>query len=552
MEFGIFTHQIPIFFKTSLRVSHRMSIFALNQGLCHRIILTVFLTSVIAIIHRAIDVCLACFTGLFILYGTARVFSLYPIVGSFEISAIAGFVAQRPENDAGMIEATLHIALVTLHMCFPIVLTFGKCLFPITHSVGFDIGFGHYVNTILVAEVVPEIIVGIVAGAHGIQVELLHHLNILNHAFARNDVTTVRIHLVAVGSLEENGLAVDKYLTSFQLYLSEAHLYGNHFTAALQSGTQGIQVRRFRRPLMRILHIYQGSSATFGDSCSHLFSGSVQQFKTDIAATLHIKLYFQGTVLISSIQIGSDTDVLNALLVTGIQVAIAPYTAITEEVLVFQIRPVTPAEYLKGYQILLSRLQVGCQVEFSLQFAVLTITYVLAVYPQIHIGSHGTEMSNDVLTLPVGRYYNLTTVGTYIVILRWHLRWIVLELIAPGISGIHVDRVAETVQFPHTGNGHIAPSLVVEPHFPEIRGTGIGILHPEEFPDTVQSHVIGRMFFCSTSRSICRLIGKIVGVHRSTVHGIYFRVLPFSEGLCACGNGKSRKQSGNEMFLHGK
>ena len=161
-------------------------------------------------------------------------------------------------------------------------------------------------------------------------------------------------------------------------------------------------------------------------------------------------------------------------------------------------------------------------------------------------------MSNDVLTLPVGRYYNLTTVGTYIVILRRHLRWIVLELIAPGISGIHVDRVAETVQFPHTGNGHIAPSLVVEPHFPEIRGTGIGILHPEEFPDTVQSHVIGRMFFCSTSRSIYRLIGKIVGVHRSTVHGIHFRVLPFSEGLCACGNGKSRKQSGNEMFLHGK
>ena len=49
-----------------------------------------------------------------------------------------------------------------------------------------------------------------------------------------------------------------------------------------------------------------------------------------------------------------------------------------------------------------------------------------------------------------------------------------------------------------------------------------------------------------------RDIGKIVGVHRSTVHGIHFRVLPFSEGLCACGNGKSRKQSGNEMFLHGK
>ncbi len=240
LVFGILANQIPIFFKTSFRVSHGMSIFTLNQGFCHGIILTVFLTSVIAIVHRAIDICLTCFTGLFILYGTARVFCLYPIVGGLEVRTIAGFVAKRPEDDAGMIETALHIALVALHMCFLIVRTLGKCLLAVAHSVRLDIRFCHYIDTVLVAKVIPKIVVGIMAGAHGVQVELLHHLNVLQHAFAGDDVTTVGVQFMTVGTLEENGLAVDKNLASFQFYLAEAYLYRNHFAATLQGATQRI------------------------------------------------------------------------------------------------------------------------------------------------------------------------------------------------------------------------------------------------------------------------------------------------------------------------
>ena len=64
------------------------------------------------------------------------------------------------------------------------------------------------------------------AGAHGVQVELLHHLDVLQHTFARDDITAVRVHLMTVGALEEDGLAVDKYLFSLQFYLAETYLTG--------------------------------------------------------------------------------------------------------------------------------------------------------------------------------------------------------------------------------------------------------------------------------------------------------------------------------------
>ena len=45
-------------------------------------------------------------------------------------------------------------------------------------------GFGHYINTVFVAEFVPEVVVRIVTGSYGVDVELLHNLNVLNHAVA--------------------------------------------------------------------------------------------------------------------------------------------------------------------------------------------------------------------------------------------------------------------------------------------------------------------------------------------------------------------------------
>ena len=104
----------------------------------------------------------------------------------------------------------------------------------------FDVGFGYYVDTILVTKFIPKVVVRIVASTYGVQVELLHNLNVLNHAFFRDNITAVRIQFMTVGSFEENRLAVYQYLGVLQFHLAETYLYRNHFVAAFQGSIEGI------------------------------------------------------------------------------------------------------------------------------------------------------------------------------------------------------------------------------------------------------------------------------------------------------------------------
>ena len=60
-------------------------------------------------------------------------------------------------------------------------LVLGKGLLAIAHTVTLEIRLGSQVNTILVAEVIPARIIGIVTGTYSIDVELLHDLDVLNH-----------------------------------------------------------------------------------------------------------------------------------------------------------------------------------------------------------------------------------------------------------------------------------------------------------------------------------------------------------------------------------
>ena len=111
-----------------------------------------------------------------------------------------------------MVEVALHVAPVAFYVGLLIVVTFGKCVFAVAHAVGLYVGFCHHIYTIAVAEGVPVVVVGIVAGAHSVEVELLHYLYVLQHAFARHYITSVGVKLVTVCSLYEDRLSVDKQL----------------------------------------------------------------------------------------------------------------------------------------------------------------------------------------------------------------------------------------------------------------------------------------------------------------------------------------------------
>ena len=71
------------------------------------------------------------------------------------------------------------------------------------------------------------------------------------------------------------------------------------------------------------------------------------------------------------------------LLVAGIEEAVASETREAEEVLVFEVCAVAPAENLQGKAVG-ARFKELCNVEFCLELAVLAVANEFAVDPQIN------------------------------------------------------------------------------------------------------------------------------------------------------------------------
>ena len=178
LVFRILADDVPVFFESAFRVAHGVCVFTLNQRFLN-IAFAVFDTALVAQIHRAINICK--FTGacLLVLYGACLVLVLDPSVAFFKVRSHAGFVAQRPEDDGRVVVAALHIALVAFHVCLGVNRILCQCLVAISHAVRFYVGFGHDVETVLVAKVIPAVVVRIVASTYSIDIKLFHYFDIL-------------------------------------------------------------------------------------------------------------------------------------------------------------------------------------------------------------------------------------------------------------------------------------------------------------------------------------------------------------------------------------
>ena len=108
------------------------------------------------------------------------------------------------------------------------VLTLGQRLRLIAHTVTLQVGLSRQVDAILIAQVIPTGIVWIVAGTHGIDIQLLHDLDILDHALHRDDVAAVGIKFMTVGTLDEDRLTVDKQLAALDFNMAEAYLLSDN------------------------------------------------------------------------------------------------------------------------------------------------------------------------------------------------------------------------------------------------------------------------------------------------------------------------------------
>ena len=224
----ILADDVPILLETTFRVTHRMGIFALDKRLGLGWVFTVFDGTLRRHVHRTMDIRLTLIASTLILNRTSCILSLDPVVGRFKVGTIASLVTHRPEDDGRMVVVALHIALVALQMSQFIIIANGQGLLAIAHSVRFHIGLSHHINTILITQIIPIRIIRIMTSPDTVDIEFLHDLDILNHAFARHHIASIRIQFVTVGPLEKHSLSVHQHLRILDLYLAETHLNRNH------------------------------------------------------------------------------------------------------------------------------------------------------------------------------------------------------------------------------------------------------------------------------------------------------------------------------------
>jgi hypothetical protein len=96
------------------------------------------------------------------------------------------------------------------------------------NPVRFDVGLVDNIKAIFIAELIPSGSVRIMAGPHGIDIELFHELDILDHRIFSDIPSCNGIVFVAVHSLKVYRNAIDLELTILDFNLSESYLTCNN------------------------------------------------------------------------------------------------------------------------------------------------------------------------------------------------------------------------------------------------------------------------------------------------------------------------------------
>ena len=486
---GVLADEVPVLLEAAEGVAHGVCVLALDEG--HGgIVGAILLAGLVAGVHGAEDVRAAVHAGALVLHGAGGVEGLGPGVGVLEVGTVAGLVAEAPDDDAGVVEVALDHALHAYHVGVLVELVLCQGGVPVAHAVRLDVGLVYHVQAVAVAEFVPERVVGVVAGAYGVDVELLHHADVAEHLVRGHVVGAVGAHFVAVHALDEDGLAVYQQLGVLYFNAAETDIerHGLYLLAAGDRGdAEAVEFGRFGAPEFRLVDGADPGGAVVLDLDGlreGLAGRGLERVAYLVGAGFGLNLE-----VIDAVHVRAHANVLHAAPGwTQVQPHAAGYAAEAPEVLALQVGAVAPAHDLERYHVV-AALHVLGDVEGRFQLAVLAVAHFAAVHPHAYVGG-GAADAQDYLALElVLGELEVTAVLAYVVMLGGHEGRVVLEVSIPGVAVVDVEGVAVAVELPDAGDGDAGPVLVVEAHGLEAGGGIDGLVEvfvPAEFPVAVE------------------------------------------------------------------
>ena len=393
---GIFVHR-------AVGVTHGVGVFAQDEGLVP-VLLQILTNLPDGRVHLAFHI-----GGIVIppVVGRALVMHQPGIVQRPEAlahgvghAAAQRLVAAAPDQNGRMILVPLVGGLDPVqHLVLPVLPVSGngeaQGLFPrldaLPHAVGFQIGFGDHIQAQLVAQGVHRVVVGIMAGAHGVDIVPLHGEQIPADMLRRHGTAPLGAEIVAVRTLEHDALAVQAHQAVLHFKPAEAHVLADDLRhpslAVLHRHQQPVQLRTLGAPLLRLPHgqLGHGFAVRSLNGGRSDFPLAVRQTKFHLprALAFHLGAQLQRAVPIVVIQQSADAQIAHVNGGHSVQIHVPEQAAEAEEVLILGPAARPPAVHPAG-QLVPARQQIGGQVKVAGGKAVAAEAHVPAVEPQGH------------------------------------------------------------------------------------------------------------------------------------------------------------------------
>ena len=478
---------VPIFLEVAYAVAHGVGVFAHEEGLRAAVAGRLALHVGKFRVHDGMDVGPlrgAGVGGAFVVDG-ARVEGAGGIVGSGEAYAHAALIAQRPEDDGGVVAVAQDSARAAVgELPRPRRLVGDGAVVAILVPIlmAFEVELVHHVDAVVVEHGVHLGLSRIVAGAHGVDVGLLHEHDVFKHRFYVDTAAAERVGVLRVHALEEDALAVDEYHAVGDADIAEAVAgrEGHFLRVALVhlANGHGVEHRRLGRPKAEVAHGNLNREVFFEVGCGVIHGGRLGCHGFALGRNQrHFHLLGAGAALAvverhghgeraggvgGRGKGGGDIVVAHGNGRRGIEINIAVETRHVEHVLAFEIGAVAPAEHLHA-NIILARAEIGCEVELGIVVAALSIAHVLPVKPHEGCAVQAVEVEVDALTRfpALGQGKRAAVRADGVVAHALNLIGDVGRIVHESIFYIHVQRQVVAFHLPAGGHFDFVPTISI-------------------------------------------------------------------------------------------
>ena len=491
--------QAHIALHAAQRVAHIVHIFAENEGLLRvgfEILADFPRLGVHPAFHVADGVERAAVEHTLIMHEASRVVVVEELRHGENILACVALIAAGPDQDGGVVLVAFKHAAGAVHDA---VLPLGQAaghvparlhraeLLPA--AMAFEVRLVDHVDAVPVTQVVPQALVGVVAGAHGVDVVLFEHGHGGVHIIGADGAAPVGVPLVAVDAVEHDTFPVQAHDAVYHLKAAEADVVGHDLLQNAVGIAQGqysvVEHRRSMAPRLDALdlnRIARGGALVDGVA---LGVGHDEGSRCAVGLAVQLDEGRQQAGGVVGGKVGLEPDVVDVDLGLCVQVDRAEDAREAEEVLILDPGGAAALVDLDAEAVVLI-LNIRCQVKFRRGEAVLGIADELAVAPQVHGLLHALKADADALAAQGLVQIKLFDIAAHGVIVPIDLRRAQAAAAIPRVEGVGVLQLTVALQLDVPGHADRTEAGQVGVRLPEIRRAGGRVGAPRKAPCAVQ------------------------------------------------------------------